>query len=182
MLFRSANLFVTKPLLLFGLAASPTGSAMVRTTTAPTMLKGAPAPNVLAEKAEAVINFRIAPGDTVEKLLSHIKKTVGEGIAIEILQAYEASGTASTESMAFHTVTETIKSIFPDYVVAPYLMVAATDSRWYAPVADNIYRFSPFRSLSDDLGTIHAVGERLQIDSLREGVEFFIRLVKKADE
>ncbi len=64
-------------------------------------------------------------------------------------------------------------------MIAPYLMIAATDSRMYAPVADGIYRFQPFRSLTEDLGTIHAVGERLSIESLREGVEFFIRLSKK---
>jgi carboxypeptidase PM20D1 len=61
-------------------------------------------------------------------------------------------------------------------------MIAATDSRLYGSVADHIYLFQPFRSVAEDLGTIHAVGERLSVESLREGVEFFIRLVKNADE
>ena len=178
----TANLFITRPLLMAGLSAGPTGSAMVRTTTAPTMLTGSSAPNVLAEKAEAVINFRIAPGDTLEKLLAHVRKTVGAGIKIELIQGYDPSHESSTQSEAYEAIKQTVQSLFSGYVVAPYLMVAATDSRWYGRIADNVYLFQPFRSMSEDLGTIHAAGERLSVSSLAEGVEFFIRLVKKADE
>lgn len=178
----SSNLFLTKPLLLKGLNAGATGAAMVRTTAAPTMLQGSSAPNALAERAEAVVNFRISPDDTVEGLLRHIKKTVGEEIKLEIIQAYEPSEVSSTTSRAYSIIKDTIETMFPGYVVSPYLMVGATDSRRYADVADGIYRFQPFRSMTDDLDTLHAANERLHIESLREAVEFFIRLVKKADE
>ncbi len=178
----AANLFITKRLLLAGFAAKPTGSALVRTTTAPTMLSGSSAPNVLAEKAEAIVNFRIAPQDSVETLLRHIKRTVCSGIAVDVLQAYEPSGVSDTKTQAYQKILQTIKSIFPDYVIAPYLMIAATDSRLYEHLADGVYRFSPFRSLSEDLDTIHGVGERLKTESLREGVEFYIRLVKNAGQ
>lgn len=178
----ASNLYLTKPLLLMGLGAGSTGAAMVRTTAAPTMLNGSSAPNALAERAEAVVNFRISPDDSVDSLLAHIMKTVGGDIKLEIIQAYEPSGVSSTSNEAYRIIKETIRTMYPGYVVSPYLMVGATDSRRYAGIADGIYRFQPFRSMADDLDTIHAVNERLHIDSLREGVEFFIRLVKKADE
>ena len=178
----ASNLFLTKPLLLIGLSAGATGAAMVRTTAAPTMLQGSSAPNALAERAEAVVNFRISPDDTVEELLTHIKKTVGSDIKLEIIQAYEPSEVSRTDSTAYGIIADTIHAMFPDYLVSPYLMVGATDSRRYAAVADGIYRFQPFRSMADDLDTLHAANERLHIESLREAVEFFIRLVKKADE
>ena len=178
----AANLFITKPLLLMGLAAGSTGSAMVRTTAAPTMLKGSTAPNVLAERAEAVVNFRISPDDSVQKLLDHIKKVVGKDISIEVIQAYEPSAVSSINTEAYDKIAGAISNIYPGYVVAPYLMIAATDSRRYIDIADGVYRFQPFRSMSEDLNTIHAVGERLSIASLYEAVAFFIRLVKSADE
>jgi carboxypeptidase PM20D1 len=178
----ASNLFITKPLLLMGLNAGSTGAAMVRTTAAPTMLQGSSAPNALAERAEAVVNFRISPDNTLDDLLKHIKKTVGSDIKLEIIQAYEPSEVSSTTSGAYKIIKETIQAMVPEYVVSPYLMVGATDSRRYAAVADGIYRFQPFRSMADDLDTLHAANERLHIESLREGVEFFIRLVKKADE
>lgn len=178
----ASNLFLTKPLLLKGLGAGSTGAAMVRTTAAPTMLQGSSAPNTLAERAEAVVNFRISPDDSVESLLAHVKKTVGDGIKLEIIQAYEPSGVSGTDTEAYSIIKETIASMFSGYVVSPYLMVGATDSRRYAAVADGIYRFQPFRSMADDLDTIHATNERLHVESLSEGVTFFVRLVKKADE
>ncbi len=178
----AANLFITKPLLIKGLASSPTGSAMVRTTTAPTMLKGSAAPNVLAEKAEAVVNFRISPDDSLKKLLEHVSKVAGSGIKVELIEGHEPSPVSRTDTEGYRIISQTIEKMFGGYVVTPYLMVAATDSRWYADIADGVYRFQPFKSLDEDLNTIHAAGERLKTESLCEGVEFFIRLVKNAAE
>ncbi len=177
----AANLFITKPLLLKGLAAGATGAAMVRTTAAPTMLRGSGAPNVLADRAEAVVNFRIAPGETLDDVLAHVRKLTRGTVEVSA-QGYNPSGVSSSESEAYRVIADSVSAVYPEYVVSPYLMIAATDSRWYAAVADGVYRFQPFRSLSEDLGTIHAVGERLSVASLREGVEFFVRLVKKADK
>jgi len=178
----ASNLFITKPLLLKGLAAGSTGAAMVRTTAAPTMLKGSSAPNVLADRAEAMVNFRIAPGETVDGVLAHVRKVTHGSVEATTMHAYNPSAVSRTDSAAYRVIARTASEIFDGYVVSPYLMIAATDSRWYEPVADGIYRFQPFRSLSEDLGTIHAAGERLSLESLREGTGFFIRLVKNADE
>ncbi len=178
----AANLFITKPLLLKGLASGGTGSAMVRTTVAPTMLTGSGAPNVLAERAEAVVNCRISPDDSVEALLRHVKKTVGTDIKVEVIQAYEPSAVSRVDSDAYSVIARTAAEIFPGHVVTPYLMVAATDSRMYSAIADNVYRFQPFASMSEDLGTIHAAGERLSIASLQQGTAFFMKLVKNADK
>ena len=178
----ASNLFITKPLLIAGLVAGSTGAAMVRTTAAPTMLKGSSAPNVLADRAEAVVNARIAPGQTVEDVKRHFEKVARGSVEVSVLQGYNPSDVSSTENEAYRVIARTAGEIFAGYLVAPYLMIAATDSRLYAPVTDAIYLFQPFRSLSEDLNTLHAVGERLSIESLREGTEFFIRLVKNADE
>jgi len=179
----TANLWLTKPLLLAGLAAKPTSASMVRTTIAPTMLRGSTASNVLAEKAEAVINFRILPGNTVDDVLAHIKKTINnDDIKIEVIQAYNPSPVSPMDSDAYDVVARTAADMFGGYVVTPYLMIAATDSRWYSGITDGVYLFQPFRSLTDDLGTIHAVGERLGVDSLAEGTAFFANLVKNMDE
>lgn len=178
----AANLFITKPLLIKGYLAKPTGAAMVRTTTAPTMLQGSSAPNVLAERAEAVVNFRLAPVDDMDKLLRHIRKTVGSGIKAEVLVSPHPSKVSATDSDAYRIIEQTAKEMFDGFLITPYLMVATTDSRWFAHISDGVYLFEPFRSLREDYQKIHAAGERLDIDSLCEGVEFFIRLVKKAAE
>lgn len=178
----AANKSFMKPLLLAGLAAKPTSAAMVRTTTAPTMLNGSKASNVLAEKAEAVINFRISPDNTIEDVIAHIKKVIkNDDIKVEIVQSSKPSPVSSVDSDAYLAIKKTVSELFGGYVVTPYLMIAMTDSRHYQAIADGVYLFQPFRSMTEDLGTIHAAGERLSIDSLVEGVAFFAQLVKNAD-
>ena len=178
----ASNLFITKPLLLKGLAAGSMGAAMVRTTAAPTMLRGSSAPNVLADRAEAVVNARIAPGQKVEDVKRHFEKVTRGLVEVSVIQGHNPSDVSRIDSEAYRIIERTVGDLFGGYLITPYLMIAATDSRRYAPVADGVYRFQPFRSLAEDLVTIHAVGERLSIESLREGTEFFIRLVKNADE
>ena len=51
---------------------------MVHTTTALTMINGSPAPNVLPQSVQALINFRIAPEDTCESILKHCIETAGD--------------------------------------------------------------------------------------------------------
>ncbi len=176
----ASNLPLTKPLLLKALTLRPSGAAMVRTTTAPTMLFGSAAPNILAEKAEASVNFRISPEDDMEKLLKHIKKTVGSGIKVEVAVHPHPSRVSSIESEAYKMIEKLAKEMFGDHLITPYLMVATTDSRWFGKISDGIYLFQPFRSVAKDFTKIHAAGERIAVDSLCEGTEYFIRLVKRA--
>jgi carboxypeptidase PM20D1 len=176
----ASNLFITKPLIMKAYSSNPARRAMIHTTIAPTMLKGSTATNVLAESAEGIINCRISPDDSVDKLVRHVKKIAGSGIKVEILDSHEPSLMSSTDSEAYRIIAQTAAETFKGYVIAPILMVAATDSRWYREISDGVYLFEPFRSLIEDTNTMHAAGERIKIDSLLEGTEFFIRLVKRA--
>jgi carboxypeptidase PM20D1 len=74
----------------------------------------------------------------------------------------------------------TIREIFPDVVVAPGLMVAATDSRHYTEITDNIFRFSPVRANSDDLKRFHGTNERLSIEGYADMIRFYRRLIENA--
>ena len=178
----TANMWLFRPLLLMGLAAGSTGAAMVRTTMAPTMLKGSTASNVLAEKAEAVVNCRISPDNTVSDVVEHIGKVIkNDDVVVELIQGYPASQVSDVNSEGFATIARTVEQMFGEFVVTPYLMVAATDSKFYAQISDGVFLFQPFRSVMQDLHTIHAVGERMGVESLREGVEFFALLVRNAD-
>ena len=53
------------PVILRIMAMRPQTEALVRTTTAPTVIRGGVKANVLPQHAEALVNFRILPGDSV---------------------------------------------------------------------------------------------------------------------
>ena len=92
-----ANRWLLNPVLEGILSDSPSTDAMLRSTTAPTMLSGSPKENVLATEATATINFRIHPRDTVDSIIEHIRTTI-EDDGIEILVNREFSSPASPVS------------------------------------------------------------------------------------
>jgi carboxypeptidase PM20D1 len=75
---------------------------------------------------------------------------------------------------------QTIGELFPSAVVAPALVVGGTDARHYAPVADAIYRFAPFRFGAADIKLPHGIDERLAVDNLAGGIRFYVRLIENA--
>jgi Peptidase dimerisation domain len=73
-----ANQWLFAPLITRALARAPATDAAIRTTTAATMFEGSPKSNVLASHARAVVNFRILPGDTVDGVLEHVRRTIDD--------------------------------------------------------------------------------------------------------
>ncbi len=59
-------------------------------------------------------------------------------------------------------------------------MIGATDSRHYADIADNIFRFSPVRANSEDLKRFHGTNERLSIEGYADMIRFYRPLLANA--
>jgi carboxypeptidase PM20D1 len=70
-----------------------------------------------------------------------------------------------------------VREVFPGTVVAPSLVLGATDGRYYDRVADDVYRFFPFRLRPEDIQRIHGKDERIGIANLAGGVRFYRRFV-----
>ena len=68
--------------------------------------------------------------------------------------------------------------VYPDAVEAPALVVAGTDTQYYACLAENCYRLEPLRAKSEDLDRIHGVDERIATKDLADMVRFYSRLMR----
>ncbi len=177
-----ANRWLFEPLLERLLSASPPTNAMLRTTTAPTMLIASPKENVLATEAIATINFRLHPRDTIDGIIEHIRHTIDDE-SIEIQadrdQGSEASPVSSSQADGYRQIEETIRAVFGPLATVPGLTIAATDARHYALAADQAYRINPFKVTGDDIKRFHGINERLSIENLERGVEFYLSLLKR---
>jgi len=163
------------------LEKSPPTNAMVRTTAAATIVKGGVTDNVLPAKALAVVNCRLLPGDTRASLLEHYRKAIADEavqITLPADTSWEPSPVSPTSSPVFESLSRTIRQVFPDTLVAPYLVSGATDSRYYLPLTDNVFRFSPYLLDNQLLRTIHGIDERISIDALVSMVQFYTQLIK----
>ncbi len=177
----TCNLKLLKPALAFGLSYVPPAASMMRTTTGVTMASGSPQANVLPQRASAVVNFRIYPGQTVEDVLAHLKKVIRyKDVEINLLPGWKNPSLISpTDSRAFQKIGMICKSMNPNTIVAPYLVMGGTDACHYQPVCENIYRYSPFRVSTSLLLTTHGTNERIPIDSMEAGIAFFKRYIRE---
>jgi len=176
-----ANEWLFAPLLVRGIAATPAGAASLHTTIAPTMLRGSPKENVLPQDATAWINYRIAPGHSSAEVLAHAARAT-EGLGVELdweHPPYEPSPVSSTDSAAYRMLAE-LAADGGRWPVAPGLVTATTDSRSFARVADDVYRFQPIVASVEDFGMIHGTNEHLTLDNLERMLRFYVRLITTA--
>ncbi|MBA2684885.1 MAG: M20/M25/M40 family metallo-hydrolase [Gemmatimonadaceae bacterium] len=174
-----ANLWLTRPLVTWSMERSPVTNASLRTTTAPTMIQGSPKENVLPIRAQAIVNFRIIPGETPDAVIAHVKKVVDDTSVVVTIAgvATPPSPVSSTTSAAYRILARDIAVLEPDAIVAPSLVVAATDSRQYGGYAHDVYRFLPVQIGGKDLERIHGTNERIGIHDYSRGVAFMTLLI-----
>lgn len=177
----TCNLKLMKPALAYGLSFVPPAASMMRTTLGVTMASGSPQANVLPQRASAVVNFRIYPGQTVEDVLKHLKKVIRyKDVEINLLPGWKNPSLISpTDSRAYQKIGMICKSMNPNTIVAPYLVMGGTDACHYQPICENIYRYSPFRVSTQLLLTTHGTNERIPIDAMEAGVAFFKRFIRE---
>ena len=178
-----ANLWLTRPLVIRRLEQSPATNAMVRTTTAPTIFQAGTKDNVLPSYARAVVNFRILPGDSVATVVEHVRRAIDDDrIEVKTVGRFlaEPSAVSSTDTEAFRTLERSIRSVAPDAIVAPYLVVVVTDARYYSGLSQNIFRFLPLRLTAHDLERMHGIDERIGIREYEAAIRTYRQFVIEA--
>ncbi len=180
LLFRSPGL--ASFALIKAFSAAPTTNALVRTTQAATMLSGSDKENVLPDRARAIINVRILPGETVAGVLARISAVVApegvtarpahEGLAVEPLPE------SPTDHDGYRAVRSALEAAHPEAAVVPFLFSAGTDSKHYADIVQAVYRIAPIRQTSRDLAGVHGPDERISVENVRRCALFYFELLK----
>ena len=178
-----ANLWLFEPLLLAALDQSPLMASMVRTTTAPTLFHAGLKDNVLPATAQATVNFRLLPGESADSVLARVRQIVSDDRVEISLSGHvsEASPSSRIDSPPWRTLATTIREVFPEAVVAPYLLLGGTDSRYFRDLCDCVYRFLPIALEPDGLRRAHGTNERIPLSGLIGGARFYRRLIENAD-
>jgi carboxypeptidase PM20D1 len=182
MQFVIANEWLFKKLLIKKLAETPETDAMLHTTNTATMIEGGIKDNVLPSSASARINLRLMPGDTIEKAFAHFRRVINDPrVKMEVYPeggGWEASGISSTDTPAFKTLDLVVRQTFNNIPSAPFVFLAATDSRHYQPICGNIFKFSPYFIPQDEQKGIHGINERIDQETLAGMAAFYYRLMR----
>ena len=176
-----ANLWLFRPVL--DLICKKSGgemNALVRTTTAFTMMEGSNARNVIPAEASLVSNMRLNPADSVASAEAYLKKTVhDDSVEITVLESFEPSPISETGCESWDKVASAVAETWPGCIVSPYLMVQCSDSRHYRDLSRHVYRFSAMDMTAEERRSIHGNNEKIRLESISRAVEFYIRLMQK---
>lgn len=180
-----SNLWLLKSAVVRGLAAKPSGAAMLRTTTAVTIVSGGVKANVLPPEAKATVNFRIRPGETVASVTEYVRHVIGDtGVVITpIGPTMEPSPVSDWDGKGFAAIEQSLREVLParPLIVAPFLVMGATDARNWSTVTDQTFRFiaAPFEL--DALERAHGTNERVTVGAYLTAIRFWDRLLRNTD-
>ena len=178
--FLFANRWLFGGLLDSQMSSTPLINAMIRTTTAPTMLNGSIKSNVLPIEATALINFRLHPRDSIESVTEHVRRVVGsDQVEVRTLGGIEASGVSSWESPGYAIIASSLSKVYGEVVSVPGIMIAASDTRHYSKVADNSFRFNPFSIVPEDMTGFHGTNESIAVDSFIAGIKTYVDIINE---
>ena len=178
--FLFANRWLFGGLLDSQMSSTPVINAMIRTTTAPTMLSGSIKSNVLPIEATALINFRLHPRDSIESVTEHVRRVVGsDQVEVRTLGGMEASGVSSWESPGYEIISSSLSKVYGEVVSVPGIMIAASDTRHYSKVADNSFRFNPFSIVPEDMTGFHGTNESIAVDSFIAGIKTYVHIINE---
>lgn len=181
-----ANQWLLGGMVESGFAASPQGNAMIRTTTAPTMLSGSAKENVLAQRATAIVNFRVHPNNTVQDILDHIGEVTSDIEGLEYAPVAggigsEASGVSATDNRAYGVLHAVATEVGGGAPVTPALVIGATDARYASAITDSVYRFAPSIVGPADLAGFHGTNERLSVENMGHLSRSYAQIVMAMD-
>ena len=182
-----ANLWLFGGMVEAQMAEIPAANAMIRTTTAPTMLSGSAKENVLAQRAMAVVNFRIHPNDTEEDVVAHVRDVTAdiEGLEIEQgiggIRGNGASPVSPTDSYAYGALVAVAREAGDGADVAPGLVLGATDGRYATAITDSVYRFAPAVLTPEELTGFHGTNERTSVENMGRMARGYAQLILAMD-
>jgi acetylornithine deacetylase/succinyl-diaminopimelate desuccinylase-like protein len=153
------------------LQQEPWSAAMTRDTVAVTMLEAGYKPNVIPERAEAVLDCRLLPDTKPAAFLEQLRKTIDDpAVQIELLQQPEPSAASPADTPLFRAMVRAAQKVYPDAVVTASMTLGGTDSRFFRRRGVPAYGFFPVLLPRQITATAHGVDERLPVAALGDAV------------
>ena len=176
-----ANMGLFKPLLKKLLPSiSSAAGAMIKTTLAFTMAKGAEGLNVLPQEAYVTGNMRFIQHQD-DKASIELVKTIAKkyDIEVEVIYAESPAPIVDYKSKAFKLLEEVAAEVYPGVGICPYTMTGGTDAKYYSEVSKNSLRFAPLYIDDQQYASIHGLNESIYQGALPAGVDFYKGIIRK---
>lgn len=156
------------------LARVPVFNAVLRAGISPTMVSAGVRHNVIPAEAQATLNIRTLPGESLTRLLAALKRAVGDRLVeMAVVDRGTHAPASSHRSPMFKAIAETIDELRPGLVTVPYLSTGATDSARLRAAGIQAFGLLPFPLEPGDEARMHGHDERVA----QSAFDFGTRLV-----
>ena len=160
-------------------ALSPQAAAMLRTTVCFTMQKGSNGSNVIPQEASVSANLRFIPHQDAEESVKLISGLAARyGLETEVIKSGPSSPRLDLRGEGYAKTRAAIEQCFPGVCITPYVVVGATDARFFGEVSDHCVRFSPLIYGKEQLAGQHGINENLETYCLPGAVDYYKTLVR----
>jgi acetylornithine deacetylase/succinyl-diaminopimelate desuccinylase-like protein len=161
------------------LQQEPWSAAMTRDTVALTMLESGYKPNVIPERATAVLDCRLLPDTKPQAFIEQLRKTMDDPDAkIEVIQAPDTTAPSATSNPLFLAMRGAAQQVYPGVVVTESMAVVGTDSRFFRQRGVPAYGFFPILISKQLAATVHGVDERVPVADLGKAVQVVYEALK----
>ncbi|MFY7995315.1 MAG: M20/M25/M40 family metallo-hydrolase, partial [Sediminibacterium sp.] len=165
------NLWLTEPLVKMEMEKSKETNALIHTTLVPTIVQGGIKDNVIPSTAKATFNSRILQGQSSDDVLTFVKKAVNDErvlIKKQTKSLMEPSSITPFRDPSFLQLERIIKNSVPNVIVSPFLMIGASDSRYFRDFSEAVLNFSAIQNMKG----FHGIDERIGIKDLDRMIWF----------
>ena len=158
-----------------------TPRALVQSTIAFTMAEGSNGRNVLPTKASIIGNMRVSHHQGFESSLQAVRELAEKyDIETEVLDPAIDSPLSDYNTEEFRLMEQAVESAFPGVKPVPYIMTGCSDARFMGKLCENCYHFVPFVIDEQQLESIHANDENVDVSTLEPAVKFYKYLMERA--
>lgn len=166
------------PAAIAFLSRTPFYNSRLRTTCVATMLEGGHAENALPQRAQATVNCRVLPGESIDSVHKTLETVIGDDqVVISRINSANPSPPSPLTAEVLGPIEEITETMWPGVPVLPMMSTGATDGLYLRNAGIPVYGVSGlFHEIEDNRA--HGQNERVRSDVFFEGQEFLYRLTK----
>jgi len=150
-----------------------------RPTISPNGLRAGTKVNVVADRAEILLDCRVLPGTTEADLEAWVRRALGRRLSSQFdfeVTDWFPSNLSSADTPLARALEALFLEAHPDARLADLFIGGVTDGRFWRARGTTVYGFSLFsKALTMDAygQRIHGIDERIDLESLALGLGFF---------
>lgn len=156
-------------------------SALVRNTSALTVLHAGSSTNVVAPLAIAEVDSRLLPGERCDHFIDAMRRQIDDpDLEVEAKLAF-TSRAAPADTALYRAIAGVARDVDPGAFVVPRMIAGFTDAHYFRDEGIVAYGFVPRWLPANETRGVHGTNERISIENLERGVKTMVRILEGLD-